>query len=172
MGMGRTSLSVMLSVSLAACGGGGGNVTGGGAPSPTPTATTAACSLSARQDFAKSVIDEWFLYPNKVDNTVNKANYSTVQSYIDAVLRPFFTDVKNAQFTYITSIKEENAYYSSGSSAGFGVRLAYDTSQNRVFVIEAFEKRPGTRRGDRSRYRNHRDRHVLGQPAERCLSHG
>ena len=118
MSAGRTSLSIMLSVSLAACGGGGssgGGPIGGGAPTPTPTATTASCSLSSRQDFAKSVIDKWFLYPSKVDSTVNKANYSTIQAYIDAVLRPFFTDVKNAQFTYITSIKEEDAYYSSGS---------------------------------------------------------
>jgi carboxyl-terminal processing protease len=150
MSTGRTSLSIMLSVSLAACGGGGssgGGPIGGGAPTPTPTATTASCSLSSRQDFAKSVIDEWFLYPAKVDNTVNKANYSTVQAYIDAVLHPFFTDVKNAQFTYITSIKEEDAYYSSGSSAGFGVRLAYDTTQNRVFVIEAFENAPALAAG-------------------------
>ncbi len=140
MGMGRTSLSIILSVSLAACGGGGGTPggpIGGGGPTPTPT--TAACSLSARQDFAKSVIDEWFLYPNKVDNSVNKANYSTVQGYIDALLRPFFTDIKNAQFTYVTSIKEENAFFNSGSSAGFGFRLGYDTAQNRVFVLETFE---------------------------------
>jgi C-terminal processing protease CtpA/Prc len=132
----------MLSVSLAACSGGAGNVTGGstgGGGTPTPTPSTANCSLSARQDFAKSVIDEWFLYPNKIDNSVNKANYSTVQGYIDAVLRPFFTDIKNAQFTYITSIKEENAFFNSGSSAGFGFRLGYDTSQNRVFVLETFE---------------------------------
>jgi C-terminal processing protease CtpA/Prc len=150
MGMGRTSLSIVLSVSLAACSSGGGNVSGGstgGGGTPTPTPTTANCSLSARQDFAKSVIDEWFLYPNKIDNTVNKANYSTVQSYIDAVLKPFRTDIKDEQFTYITSIKEENAFFSSGSSAGFGIRLAYDTAQNRVFVLEAFEGAPALAAG-------------------------
>ncbi len=141
MSIGRTSLSIALAGSLAACGGGGSSSPGpiGGGVTPAPTATTASCSLSARQDFAKSVIDEWFLYPNKIDNTVNKANYTTVQAYIDALLRPFFTDVKDAQFTYITSIKEENAFFSSGSSAGFGFRLSYDTSQNRVFVLETFE---------------------------------
>ncbi len=141
MGMGRTSLSIALAGSLAACGGGGGNSSGGatGGGAPTPTATTASCSLSARQDFASSVLNEWFLYPNKIDNTVNKANYSTVQSYIDALLLPFRRDIKDEQFTYITSIKEENAFFNSGSSAGFGFRLGYDTSQNRVFVLETFE---------------------------------
>lgn len=146
MGMGRTSLSIALSISLAACGGGGsGNAGGSGTPTPTPT--TAACSLSAQQDFAKSVIDEWFLYPNKIDNSVNKANYSTVQGYINALLRPFFTDIKNAEFTYVTSIKEENAFFDSGSSAGFGFRLGYDTAQNRVFVLETFEGTPALAAG-------------------------
>lgn len=150
MGMGRTSLSIMLSVSLAACSSGGGNVTGGstgGGGTPTPTPTTAACSLASQQDFAKSVIDEWFLYPNKIDSTVNKANYSTVQDYINAVLHPFFTDIKDAEFTYVTSIKEENAFFNSGASAGFGIRLAYDTAQNRVFVLEAFEGAPALAAG-------------------------
>ena len=141
MSMGRTSLSFVLALSLTACGGGGGGSTGpiSGGGGGTPTPTTSACTLSARQDFAKGVLDEWFLYPELIDSTVNKANYSTVQDYIDAVLRPFFQQKKNAQFTYITSIKEENAYYASGSSAGFGFRLGYDTSQNRVFVLETFE---------------------------------
>ena len=141
MGLGRTSLALLISVSLAACGGGGNSapppIGGGGGPTPTPT--TAACSLSARQDFAKSVIDEWFLYPELIDSTVNKANYSSVQAYIDAVLHKFFEQKKNAQFTYITSIAEENAFYNSGSSAGFGFRLGYDTSQSRVYVLETFE---------------------------------
>jgi carboxyl-terminal processing protease len=141
MSTGRTSLSFVLALSLAACGGGGGGNSGaiGGGNTPTPTPTTAACSLSARQDFAKSVLDEWFLYPELIDSSVNKANYSSVQAYIDAVLKPFFQQKKNAQFTYITSIKEENAFYASGSSAGFGFRLGYDTAQNRVFVLETFE---------------------------------
>jgi C-terminal processing protease CtpA/Prc len=150
MGMGRTSLSIALSFSLAACGGGGGNVSGGstgGGGTPTPTPTTAACSLASQQEFAKSVIDEWFLYPNKIDSSVNKANYSTVQGYINAVLRPFFTDIKDAEFTYVTSIKEENAFFNSGSSAGFGVRLGYDTAQNRVFVLESFEGAPALAAG-------------------------
>ena len=141
MSMGRTSLSFVLALSLTACGGGGGGstgpISGGGGGTPTPTAS--ACTLSARQDFAKGVLDEWFLYPELIDSTVNKANYSTVQAYIDAVLKPFFTQKKNAQFTYITSIKEEDAFYNSGSSAGFGFRLGYDTTQNRVFVLETFE---------------------------------
>lgn len=150
MGMGRTSLFIALAGALAACGGGGGGGGSGGGPiggTPTPTPTTAACSLSARQDFAKAVIDEWYLFPELVDNTVNKANYSTVQDYIDALVAPARAQSKDRFFTYITSIAEENAFFEQGSSAGFGIRLGYDTIANRVFVIEAFENAPGLAAG-------------------------
>ena len=151
MGMGRTSLSIILAGSLAACGGGGNSGGGGGpiggGPSPTPTPSSATCSLSARQDFAKSVIDQWYLFPSLVDNTVNKSNHSTVQSYIDALVAPARAQSRDRGFTYITSIAEENAFYNSGSSAGFGFRLAYDTSQNRVFVVETYEGTPALAQG-------------------------
>ena len=150
MGMGRNSLAVGLAALVVACGGGGGGGGGDGAPiggAPTPTPTTSACSLSARQDFAKSVIDEWYLFPTLVDNTVNKANHSTVQSYIDALVAPARAQSRDRFFTYITSIAEENAFFNSGSSAGFGVRLGYNTTQNRVFVVEAFENAPALAQG-------------------------
>ncbi len=146
MSMGRTSLALILAGTLAACGGGGSS--GGGAPiggSPTPTPSSAACSLSARQDFARSVIGEWHLFPESLDLSVNKANHSTVQSYIDALVAR--TPIGGRGFTYVTSIAEENAFYNSGSSAGFGVRLAYDTAQNRVFVVEAYEGAPALAAG-------------------------
>ncbi|MGN6496470.1 MAG: S41 family peptidase [Tsuneonella sp.] len=149
MGIGRTSLTVALAGALAACGGGGGSSASGGSsgpiagtPTPSPTATPAACSLSAREDWVKAQIDEWYLFPDLVDNTVNKANYSNVQDYIDALLAPARAQSKDRYFTYITSIAEENAFYNSGSSAGFGVRLGYDTANNRVFVLESFEGAP------------------------------
>lgn len=151
MGMGRTSLAIILAGAVTACGGGGNN-SGGGAPigntpTPTPAPTTSTCALSARQDFAKAVIDEWYLFPTLVDNSVNKASHSTVQSYIDALVAPARAQSRDRYFTYITSIAEENAFFNSGSSAGFGVRLNYDTSQNRVFVVEAFEGAPALTAG-------------------------
>lgn len=141
MGTGRTSLSIVLAGSLTACGGGGSSGGGGSfGNTPTPTPTTAACSLSARQDFAKAVIDEWYLFPADIDNSVNKASFSTVQGYIDALVAR--SPVGGRGFSYVTSIKEETAFINSGSQAGFGVRLSYSTSQNRVFVVESFEDAP------------------------------
>ena len=50
-------------------------------------------------------------------------------------------------FTFATSIAEEIALINSGSSAGFGIRLFYDTTANRVFVTEAFEGANGLAAG-------------------------
>ncbi|MBA3940409.1 MAG: peptidase S41 [Sphingopyxis sp.] len=132
---------------LASCGGGGGGSSGGGGgpvtvtPTPTP-APTAGCGLAARQAFAKAVIDEWYLFPSDVASGVNPASHASVQSYIDALVAPARALNKDRFFTYITSIAEENAFFSSGSSAGFGVRLVYDAIANQLVIAEAYENAP------------------------------
>ncbi|MBO9499947.1 MAG: peptidase S41 [Novosphingobium sp.] len=136
---------------LAACGGGGGSSGGGtftgGAtptptPTPTPTATTAACSLRSRQDWALAQLNEWYLFPTLLNASANPASYTTVDDYIDALTAPARAQSKDRYFTYLTSIAEEDAYYEQGETAGFGFRLGYDYSGNRVFVIEAYEGAP------------------------------
>jgi carboxyl-terminal processing protease len=141
---------------LASCGGGGGSSTGGTGgpvtvtptPSPTPTPTpTGGCGLAARQGFAKAVIDEWYLFPGDVATGVNPASFSNVDAYIDALVAPARALGKDRFFTYITSIAEENAFFASGSSAGFGVRLTYDPSANVVVIAEAYEGAPAIAAG-------------------------
>ncbi|MBB5705495.1 S41 family peptidase [Sphingopyxis panaciterrulae] len=148
-GPGKSIAAVSLAaLMLASCGGGGGGgssappVTVTPTPSPTPTPTpSASCGLSSRQAFAKAVIDEWYLFPNDVA-TVNASSYGDVQSYIDALLAPARAQNKDRYFTYITSIAEEEAYYTSGASAGLGVRLAYDPYAQVVVIAEAYEDAP------------------------------
>ena len=143
----RTSISLLVAGSLAACGGGGNSSSGpisggGGGVTPTPTPTTSQCSLANRQQFVVDVLNEWYLFPELLDLSVNRSNYTQLQDYIDALVAPARKESKDRSFTYITSIKEENAFFNSGSSAGFGFRLGYDTGANRVFIIEAFEQGP------------------------------
>jgi len=133
------ALSMGAAATLAACGGttSGGPI--GGTPTPTPSATTATCGLSARQDWVQTQLNEWYLFPDLLATGVNKASYTNLQDYIDALVAPARAQSRDRFFTYITSITEENAFFSSGSSAGFGFRLAYDTVNRQVFVIETFE---------------------------------
>ncbi len=144
MKTGRTTLSATLAFALVACGGSSTPPppTQGG-PTPTPTPTTAACAISEQIAFADAVLDEWYLFPNLLDNSVNPANFSDVQSFLDARVAPARAQSRDKGFTFATSIAEENALINSGSSAGFGIRLAYDTVNNRVFLLEAFENANG-----------------------------
>lgn len=147
MTIARTMLSATLAVSLAACGGGGsspsGPATGGSTPGTSGgTTDTATCALANRQQFVRDVLNEWYLFPELLATNVNAAAYTDLQDYIDALVAPARAQAKDRFFTYITSIEEENELISSGSSAGFGVRLGYDTSANRVFVLESFENAP------------------------------
>jgi carboxyl-terminal processing protease len=139
-----TALAVL--AMLSSCGGGGG---GGGSPTPDPVAgptppppSSSACSLSARKDWAAAQLREWYLFPETLPSNLNPASYGSVEDYIDALTATARAQRRDRFFTYLTSIKEENAFFNSGSSAGFGVRFSYDTLQNRVFVSEAFEGAP------------------------------
>ena len=154
MPMGRTILSSILALSLAGCGGGGGSgstTAGSGAGTGTGGggggSTSGACTFASRAQFVRDTLNEWYLFPDKLDLSVDPANYTDLQSYIDALVAPSVAPtggpLQHAGLTYITSIAEENALIDSGSNAGIGVRLSYDTEANRVFVVEAFETAPG-----------------------------
>ena len=146
---------VILAAGASACGGGGGGNSGGGTvivpptsttpPPPPPPATSNACSLSNRQEFAFSVLNEWYLFPETLPSSLSPAPFSSVQAYIDALTATARGQGRDRFFTFITSIQEENAFFASGSTAGFGIRLAYQGS--RVFVIEAFEGAPALAAG-------------------------
>lgn len=149
------SLLVITSLLLTGCGGGGGGSSSGTVtlPGATPTPTpTAGCGLADRQAFALSTLREWYLFPETLPATLNSAPYATVQDYLDALTATARSQNRDRYFTYITSIAEENAFFSSGQSAGFGVRLSADAGQRRAFIAEAFEGAPalaaGIDRGD------------------------
>lgn len=147
MSVGRISLSLALAGALIACGGDGGSAPptsgGGGGGTPTPS----ACSLADRKAWVLDQLQTYYLFPDLLDTSVNPNNYSTVQGYIDALVAPARAVDRDRGFTYITSIAEENALINSGSSAGFGIRLGYDTVNGRVFILESFESAPAFAQG-------------------------
>lgn len=147
MSVGRNFLSIALAGALIACGsdGGGAPPTSGGGGGGTPTPSQ--CSLADRQAWVLEQMETYYLFPDLLDTSVNANNYSTVQSYIDALVAPARAQGRDRGFTYITSIQEENELINSGSSAGFGIRLGYDTVNGRVFVLEAFENAPAFPQG-------------------------
>lgn len=148
----RTALSLVLAFQLAACGGGGSNPApppiggGGSTPTPSPTPTSATCGLRQQQDFADSVLNEWYLFPDLLANA-NPASFNNLDDYLDARVAPARAQNRDRFFTFATSIAGENALINSGSSAGFGIRLSYDSAARRLFVVEAYEGASGLAAG-------------------------
>ncbi len=145
----RSIVIVCLLALLSSCGGGDGTA----AMAPPPVATTpSTCSLRDRQNWAAATLNEWYLFPETLPASLDPSPYSTVDAYIDALTATARGQRRDRYFTYLTSIKEEDAYYASGASAGFGFRIAADATGKRVFVTESFEGAPaltaGIDRGD------------------------
>lgn len=151
MALWKSGSLLALAALLASCGGGGSNNTvtlppgGGDGSTPPPTGTT--CSLQNRQNWAFDQINEWYLFPETLPASLSPAPYGSVQDYIDALTATARNQGRDRYFTYITSIAEENAFLNSGATAGFGIRLDYDSNASRVFILDAFEGAPGLAAG-------------------------
>ncbi|WP_439469226.1 S41 family peptidase [Blastomonas fulva] len=147
-----TGLLASCALLLSACGGGGGSsptpgpTAVAGAPTPTP-APSPTCSLENRQAFARDVLNEWYLFPELLVTSANPASFTTVQGYIDALTATARAQGKDRFFTFVTSIAEENAFNTTGATAGIGIRLSIDTPGRRVLISESFEGAPGLTAG-------------------------
>ena len=139
----------MLAMLLSACGGGGGGSSagGGGGGGGGTGSTPATCSLLDRQNWAAAQLREWYLFPETLPASLDPTPYPSVDAYIDALTATARSQGRDRFFTYLTSIAEENAFFSSGSSAGFGIRLSTDAVARRLFVAEAFEGAPALAAG-------------------------
>ena len=136
----RFAFTTACAALVAACGGDEPPPTGA---TPTPTPTVATCSIQNRLATTFNVFNTNYLFPNLLDTSVNRSQFNAIQPYIDALVAPARAQDKDRYFSYVTSIAEENARIESGATAGFGIRLVYDTSNARVFIAEAFENAPG-----------------------------
>jgi C-terminal processing protease CtpA/Prc len=157
MRKGRLSSMLAVVAMLSGCGGGGGSSSPAGGsgtvtPTPSPTASptpppsATACSLSARKQWALAQLNEWYLFPDKLAASVDPAPFNTLDDYVDALVAPARAEGHDRHFTYVSSIAEENAFYTNGTSAGLGVQLqAY--SDPSLFVVDAYEGAPGLAAG-------------------------
>jgi len=139
---------LILAAAVSACGGGGSDSGGSTVivpPPPPPPPPTTTCSLLNRQNFAASVLNEWYLFPETLPTALSPSAYTSVDDYIDALTATARSQGRDRFFTYVTSIQEENAFFASGATADFGARFAFQGS--RLFVTEAFESAPALTAG-------------------------
>ena len=134
--MTKQLISVLcLSLLATACGGGGG----GGATQSVSTSSD-PCGLSAQKDFVEDVATDWYYWYDELAS-VNPAAYSTAQAYLDALVRPITSDGsgRDPGFSYLTTISEDEARYTSGAYYGFGFRYALLNNDQDFYFSYTFE---------------------------------
>ena len=156
---GRFGASLALAAALAACGGGGGGgsatrpsapdtgVVAPPAPPPPPSPASATCSVRARQDWVAGQLREWYLFPETLPSSFDPSPFSAVETYLDSLTATARAQRRDRFFTYLTSIREEQAFFASGATAGFGFRLSFEPGTRRLLVAEAFEGAPALAAG-------------------------
>jgi C-terminal processing protease CtpA/Prc len=137
---------------LAACGGGGqtsngsgGSGNGGGGTLAPPVGTD--CSLRARQSWAFQQINEWYLFPETLPASLDPAGFASVDAYVDALTAAARAQGKDRFFTHLTSIAQEEAFFSTGQTAAFGIRIQTDTVARQLWVADAYEGAPALAAG-------------------------
>ncbi len=157
--MRKTLRNIIFAVSASSlvisCGGGGSSnapapitiAPPGGTSAATSPPVSGVCSLRARQDWVAARMDEWYLFPETLPVGLDPSGFSTVTDFLNALTAAARAQDRDNFFTFITSIQQENAFFSSGSNAGFGIRIAYDVPGGRAFIAEAFEGAPGLAAG-------------------------
>ena len=142
---------------LFACGGGGGSnnagpaaplAAGGGSSgsSDNNASVPEACGAEAQIDFVEDIVDSWYLWYAETAS-VDKANFTDAQSYLDARLKPLLDDGRDRGFSFVTTITEDEADYTTGAYVGFGFRTR--TTDSRIFILDVFESGPGWSAGIR-----------------------
>ncbi len=92
-------------------------------------------------------MNDWYLFPETLPASLDPGQFSSLTAYIDALTATARAQRRDRFFTFITTISGENAFFNSGSSAGFGIRLLADTTGTRIFIAEAFEGAPALAAG-------------------------
>ncbi|MEM1142038.1 MAG: S41 family peptidase [Pseudomonadota bacterium] len=134
---------------LSACGGGGGG--GGTAPVPPVFGSigSASCDANAQKQFVRDVAQDWYLWFDEMA-AVSPDSFATAEEYLEALTAPLAEDFRDPGFSYLTTVAEDEANFTSGAFVGFGFRFAIDDT-GRYFISDSFEDAPafeaGFRRG-------------------------
>jgi len=138
---------------LCACGAGGSSTTpapiADAEPGNDSVAGSIACGVTEQIDFVEAVVDSWYLWYRETA-VVDKSEYSDPQAYLDARLAPLLAEGRERNFSYLTTITQDETSIGSGAYIGFGFRNSPPPAPP-LFIADVFESGPawdaGVRRG-------------------------
>lgn len=150
----RLVSALAMTALIVGCGGGGSSSPPPGAPPiagpspapPPPPPPTAACSVKDRQNWVAAQMTESYLFPETLPADLT-ATQATVDEYLNHLTATARAQGRDRFFTSATSLAQDKAFFGSGATAGFGMRVATDAAARRVFIPEAYEGGPALQAG-------------------------
>lgn len=152
--------TVLLGV-LASCGGGNSAPApepppAAQAPQPEPTPqpqppdvdgsdTDDSCGVESQKLFAREVANDWYLWYSELAD-VDPADYDSVNAYLAALTAPLAIDGRDPGFSFMTTISQDEANFTSGAFVGFGFRYRLDADNN-FYIADALEGGPAAEAG-------------------------
>ncbi len=92
-----------------------------------------------------SVAQDWYLWYDELA-PVSPADFASAGDYLDALTAPLAEDFRDPGFSYLTTVAEDEASFTSGAFVGFGFRFAVDDA-GRYLISDAFEGAPAAGAG-------------------------
>ena len=107
------------------------------------TVPESQCTVESQKTFVGAVAQDWYYWYNELAD-INPDNYASAQSYLDALMAPVTTDGtgRDPGFSYLTTVAEDEARFSSGTYYGFGFRYALVNEAPDFYFSDVFEEGP------------------------------
>ncbi|HPF28341.1 MAG TPA: S41 family peptidase [Steroidobacteraceae bacterium] len=133
--MRRTTILLLTSMLVASCGG-GGDAPGPGSPGGN---VSGVCGTQSQKQFVLDRAREWYLFVNTLPTTVQLSQYSSADDLLDALTATARAQNRDRFFSYLTSIADEQRFFTAGESVGFGIGTIIRDSNTRLFITQVFE---------------------------------
>lgn len=112
-----------------------------------PPVASDSCGVESQQAFVLAVAEDWYLWYDEMAS-VDADDFDTAAAYLAALTAPLAADSRDPGFSYLTTVAEDEANFTSGAFVGFGFRFAID-DDGRYFISDAFEGAPAFQAGFR-----------------------
>lgn len=97
----------------------------------------ADCGVDAQKAFVEDVANDWYRWYAEMA-PVSPGDFDTAEAYLAALTAPLAVDFRDPGFSYLTTVAEDEANFTTGAFIGFGFRFAV-TDDNRFLISDVFE---------------------------------
>jgi carboxyl-terminal processing protease len=96
------------------------------------------CSVDAQKDFVLDRVYDYYLFPERLPNSVNPDNFASADDLLDFLMEDAPEREQGRNFSFLTTAAEEQQFFDEGTAVAFGLgtllRPGANSQQWRLFV--------------------------------------